>query len=174
MKLRLKPICLLDLVEPLNNNILSITKTSETQQHWPLLLMQQREEWASRNVLSDNSKLAGVIQTRSHEMNDTGMIEAAQYGDFSAEHIHIWFRTVRVGSVAAQRWQQSVTVRQTRAAKSLIMCQMGRYRLMATTLFLHLPLYTLPKDPGTVESSIYDNVWGRLVRNRRNINYLIQ
>lgn len=51
--------------------------------------MQQREQRASGDILGHNGELAGVIQTGPHELDDTGVIEATEDGDFSAEHVHI-------------------------------------------------------------------------------------
>lgn len=55
----------------------------------PLLLVQQREQRASRDILGYDGKLAGVIQTCSHKLDDTGVIEAAKDGDLPAEHVHV-------------------------------------------------------------------------------------
>lgn len=55
----------------------------------PLLLMQQGEQRASRDVLGNDGELTGVIQARSHKLDDTGVIEATEDGNLSAEHVHI-------------------------------------------------------------------------------------
>lgn len=55
----------------------------------PLLLVQQGEQGASRHVLGDDGKLAGVVQTRSHKLDDTGVVELAEDGHLSAEHVYI-------------------------------------------------------------------------------------
>lgn len=67
----------------------------------PLLLVQQREQRASRHVLGHDGELAGVVQTRAHKGDDTGVVEATEDGDLSAEHVHVRLRAVRVGSIAA-------------------------------------------------------------------------
>lgn len=55
----------------------------------PLLFVQQREQRASRDILGYDGKLAGVIQTRPHKLDDAGVIEATEDGDLSAEHVYI-------------------------------------------------------------------------------------
>ncbi len=55
----------------------------------PLLLVQQREQRASRDILGYNSELTGVVQTRPHKLDDAGVVEATEDGDLSAEHVHI-------------------------------------------------------------------------------------
>jgi hypothetical protein len=55
----------------------------------PLLFMKEREQRTSRYVLSDHGKLAGIIQTSTHKLNYTGMVELAENGHLSAKHIHI-------------------------------------------------------------------------------------
>lgn len=55
----------------------------------PLLLVQQGEERAPGDVLGDDGKLAGVIQTSPDKMDDTGVIEATEDGDLSAEHVYV-------------------------------------------------------------------------------------
>lgn len=55
----------------------------------PLLLVQEREQRAAGDVLGDDGELAGVVQTRPHEMDDTGVIESTEDGDLSAEHVHV-------------------------------------------------------------------------------------
>lgn len=64
--------------------------------------MQQGEQWASGDVLCDDGELAGVVQTRPDKMDDAGMIETTEDGDFSAEHVHVRLGAVRVGPVAAE------------------------------------------------------------------------
>lgn len=51
--------------------------------------MQQGEQRASRDVLGDNGELTGVIQARAYKLDDAGVIEAAEDGNLSAEHVHI-------------------------------------------------------------------------------------
>lgn len=65
----------------------------------PLLLMEQGEERSPGDVLGDDGKLAGVIQAGSHELDDTGMVQSAENGNLTAEHVHIGFGAVGVGSV---------------------------------------------------------------------------
>lgn len=55
----------------------------------PLLLVQQGEQRATRDVLRDDGKLAGVVQTSPDKVDDTGVIEATEDGDLSAEHVHV-------------------------------------------------------------------------------------
>lgn len=55
----------------------------------PLLFMQQSEQRASGDVLGHDGKLAGVIQTGAYKLDDAGVIEATQDGDFSAEHVYV-------------------------------------------------------------------------------------
>lgn len=55
----------------------------------PLLFVQQREQRASGDVLGDDGKLAGVIQTCPDKVDDTGVIESAEDGDLPAEHVHV-------------------------------------------------------------------------------------
>lgn len=55
----------------------------------PLLLVQQGEKGSPRDVLGHYGELAGVVQTRSHKVNDTGVVEATEDGHFSAEHVHV-------------------------------------------------------------------------------------
>lgn len=64
--------------------------------------MQQGEQWASRHILGNDGKLTGVVQTCSHKLDDTGMIEATEDGNLSAEHIYIWLWTVRVRSITTE------------------------------------------------------------------------
>lgn len=66
----------------------------------PLLLVEQGEERSPGDVLGDNGKLAGVIQAGSHELDDTGVVQAAQDGNLTAEHVHVGLGAVGVGSVA--------------------------------------------------------------------------
>lgn len=68
--------------------------------------MQQREERASGDVLGHDGKLAGIVQTGPHKLDDAGVIEAAQDGDFPAEHVHVRLGAVRVGSVPADPQQR--------------------------------------------------------------------
>lgn len=74
----------------------------------PLLLVQQREEWAPGDVLGDDGKLAGVIQTSPDKMDDTGVIEATEDGHLSAEHVYVWLRAVCVGSIAAEESRECI------------------------------------------------------------------
>lgn len=69
----------------------------------PLLLMQQGEQWASRDVLGNDGELTGVVQARPHKLDDTGVIEATEDGNLSAEHVYIRFWAVRVGSIAVEK-----------------------------------------------------------------------
>lgn len=62
--------------------------------------MEQGEERPPRDVLGDNGKLAGVVQAGSHELDDTGVVQAAQDGNLAAEHVHVRLGAVGVGSVA--------------------------------------------------------------------------
>lgn len=55
----------------------------------PLLLVQQGEQRASRDVLGDDGELTGVIQARAHKLDDAGVIEAAEDGNLSAEHVYV-------------------------------------------------------------------------------------
>lgn len=55
----------------------------------PLLFMQQREQRTSRDILGHDGKLAGIIQTGPYELDDAGVVEATQDGDFSAEHVYV-------------------------------------------------------------------------------------
>lgn len=61
--------------------------------------MKETEQRTSWYILSDNGKLAGIVQAGSHKLNNTGMIELAQNGHLPAKHIYIWFGAVGVGSV---------------------------------------------------------------------------
>lgn len=63
--------------------------------------MQQSEQRASGDVLGHNGKLAGIIQTGPYKLDDAGVIEATQDGDFSAEHVYVRLGAVGVGSVPA-------------------------------------------------------------------------
>lgn len=65
----------------------------------PLLFMKEGEQGTPWYVLSDDGKLAGVIQASTHKLNDTWMIKPAENGHLSAKHIHIWLGAVGVGSV---------------------------------------------------------------------------
>ena len=65
----------------------------------PLLLMKQGEQGTPGYVLSDNGELAGVIQARTHKLDDTRVIEPAEDGHLSAKHIHIRLGAVGVGPV---------------------------------------------------------------------------
>ena len=51
--------------------------------------MQQREQGSSGHILGHDGKLAGVVQTGPHELDDTGVVEATEDGDLSAEHVHV-------------------------------------------------------------------------------------
>lgn len=55
----------------------------------PLLFMQQSKQRASRDVLGHDGELAGIIQTGPYKLDDAGVIEATQDGDFSAEHVYV-------------------------------------------------------------------------------------
>lgn len=65
----------------------------------PLLLVEQGEEGSSGDVLGDNGKLAGVLQAGPHQLDDTGVVQAAEDGNLPAEHVHIRLGAVGVGSV---------------------------------------------------------------------------
>lgn len=69
----------------------------------PFLFVQQSEQRASWDILGYNGKLARVIQTRPHKLDDTGVIEATEDGDLSAEHIYIWFGAVRIGPITTTK-----------------------------------------------------------------------
>lgn len=75
---------------------------SQNKRTIPLLLMKEGEQGTPWYVLSDDGKLAGVIQAGTHKLNYTGMIEAAENGHLSAEHIHIGFGAVGVGPVTGK------------------------------------------------------------------------
>lgn len=51
--------------------------------------MQEREQRASRDILGHDGKLAGIIQAGAYELDDAGVVEATQDGDFSAEHVYV-------------------------------------------------------------------------------------
>lgn len=55
----------------------------------PLLFVQQSEQRAPRDVLGDDGKLAGIVQTRPDKVDDAGVVEAAEDGDLPAEHVHV-------------------------------------------------------------------------------------
>lgn len=55
----------------------------------PLLLVQQGEQRASRDVLSDDGELTGVVQARPYKLDDARVVEAAEDGHLSAEHVHV-------------------------------------------------------------------------------------
>lgn len=61
--------------------------------------MQQVEQGASGDVLGDDGKLAGIVQTRPHKVDDAGVVEAAEDGHLPAEHVHVGLGAVSVGSV---------------------------------------------------------------------------
>ena len=88
----------------------------------PLLLVQQGEQRASRDVLGDNGELAGVVQTRPHKMDDTGVVEATEDGDLSAEHVHVWLGAARVGSIATEEREQSVCSNRQRQNGNVYLC----------------------------------------------------
>lgn len=77
----------------------------------PLLFMQQGEQRASGDVLGDDGKLAGVIQTRPDKVDDTGVIESAEDGDLPAEHVHVRLGAVRVGSITANNREELIGLR---------------------------------------------------------------
>lgn len=70
--------------------------------------MQQREQRASRDVLGDDGKLAGVIQTRPDKVDDTGVIKSAEDGDLPAEHVHVRLGAVSVGSITANNIEELI------------------------------------------------------------------
>lgn len=92
----------------------------------PLLLVQQREQRASRDILGYDGKLAGVIQTCSHKLDDTGVIEAAKDGDLPAEHVHVWLGAVCVGSVATNNMRHGKTHQFSSCLKWDAKCQIQR------------------------------------------------
>lgn len=65
--------------------------------------MQQGEQRASGDVLGDDGKLAGIVQTRPDKVDDAGVVEAAEDGHLPAEHVHVRLGAVRVGSVTANQ-----------------------------------------------------------------------
>lgn len=71
--------------------------------------MQQSEQRASGDVLGHDGKLAGIIQTGPYKLDDAGVVEATQDGDFSAEHVHVGLGAVGVGSVPADNSRGRVT-----------------------------------------------------------------
>lgn len=73
----------------MTENIIHCKLQCVTQTSSPLLLVQQREQRASRDVLGDDGKLAGVVQARPHKLDDTGVVEATEDGDLPAEHVHV-------------------------------------------------------------------------------------
>lgn len=73
--------------------------------------MQQREQRASRDVLGDDGKLAGVIQTCPNKVDDTGVIESAEDGDLPAEHVHVRLGAVRVGSITTNNTEELIGLR---------------------------------------------------------------
>lgn len=66
----------------------------------PLLLVQQGEEWPAGDVLRDNGELAGVVQAGTHKLDDTRVVQPAQDGHFTAEHVHVRFGAVGIGPIA--------------------------------------------------------------------------
>lgn len=75
----------------------------------PLLLVEQGEERSPRDVLGDNGKLAGVVQAGSHELDDTGVVQAAEDGNLPAEHVHVRLGAVGVGSVPGNHGKAKVS-----------------------------------------------------------------
>lgn len=55
----------------------------------PLLFVQQSEQRAPGDVLGDDGKLAGIVQTSPDKVDDAGVVEAAEDGDLPAEHVHV-------------------------------------------------------------------------------------
>lgn len=55
----------------------------------PLLLVEEGEQGPAGHILGDDGELAGVVQTRPHELDDTRVVEAAEDGDLPAEHVHV-------------------------------------------------------------------------------------
>lgn len=72
----------------------------------PLLLVQQGEQGPSRHILGDDGELAGVVQTRTHKLDDAGVVETTQDGHLSTEHVHIRLGAERVGTIPAEEWQR--------------------------------------------------------------------
>lgn len=68
---------------------LSILLRPVTHTSSPLLLVQQGEQRTSRDILGDDGKLAGVVQTGPNKVDDTGVVEATEDGNLSAEHVHV-------------------------------------------------------------------------------------
>lgn len=68
--------------------------------------MQQWEQGASRDVLGYDGELARVVQTRAHKLDDARVVEAAEDGDLSAEHVHVRLWAVGVGTVPADEKEQ--------------------------------------------------------------------
>lgn len=125
----------------------------------PLLFVEQGEERSPWDVLSDNSELAGVVQAGSHKLDDTWVVQAAEDGNFPAEHVHVRFGAVRVGSVAESSHEghskaETAENRGVNASRGVTAQPGGElwwtHRLIATILFLHRPLYTFPKEPKMV------------------------
>lgn len=104
--------------------------------------MQQGEQWASGDVLCDDGELAGVVQTRPDKMDDAGMIETTEDGDFSAEHVHVRLGAVRVGPVAAELMRSHLNSmeKMLNFFFFFLVYKIKDYRFMATTLFRYLPL----------------------------------
>lgn len=90
-------------LSPVTNDKLHYELRCWMQSFSPLLLVQQREKRASRHVLGHNGKLAGVVQTSPHKLDNAGVIEATQDGDLPAEHVHVWLWAVGVGSIATRK-----------------------------------------------------------------------
>lgn len=136
---------------------------SQNKRTIPLLFMKEGEQRAPWYVLSDDGKLAGIIQASTHKLNYTRMIELAENGHLSAKHIHIWFGAVGVGSITgngrnrkslANRWIKTRGLRAYASKSSQLLSDakfsLFAYRFIATILFLHRPLYTFPKEPKIV------------------------
>lgn len=83
--------------------------------------MQQGKEGSSWYVLRDYCKLTWVIQASTNKLDDTGVIESAQDGNFTTKHVNIWFGTVRVGSVAKKKHKKYI--------KSLKNCILKKHKL---------------------------------------------
>lgn len=83
-----------------NSKILMVCpRINQNKRPIPFLLMKEGEQRTPWYVLSDNGKLAGIIQASAHKLNYTGMIELAENGHLSAKHIHIWLGAVGIGSI---------------------------------------------------------------------------
>lgn len=88
--------------------------------------MQQGEQGPPGDVLGDDCELAGVVQTRPHKLDDAGVVEAAEDGDLSAEHVHVGLGAVGVRSVAVKERKQKISFRR-RWGRSLLSVRIPLY-----------------------------------------------